>query len=294
MTQDDFIKKAKSIHGNKYDYSLVEYKGSRTNVKIICQVHGIFEQLPIVHTHQKSGCPKCYYGVTQHDFITRSNKIHGNSYDYSLTNYINTMIKVKIICPIHGVFEQAPNKHLSGHKCPKCQNKYQTTFEFIQKAKNTHGNRYDYSKSIYVNSEIKIVIICKKHGEFLQLPRSHINGRGCPNCRQSQGENKISKWLEDQSIFFITQKKFNNCKYKNRLPFDFYLPEYNTCIEFDGEQHFKGWHLSKNKSKDLELTKIKDNIKNMYCISNKIRLIRIPHTSINDISIILEIALSSV
>lgn len=294
MTQDDFITKAKSIHGNRYDYSLVEYKGSRINVNIICPIHGVFTQLPIVHTHQKSGCPKCYYGETQESFISRSNKIHNNLYDYSLTNYINNRVKVNIICSIHGVFEQSPNKHLAGHKCPKCQNKYQTTSEFIQKAKITHGTRYDYSKSTYVNSETKLIIICKKHGEFLQLPRSHINGRGCPNCLQSQGENKISTWLENKNINFIPQKKFDGCKYKNKLPFDFYLPNYNICIEFDGEQHVNGWHLSKNKEKDLELIKIKDEIKNIYCISNNIRLIRIPYNLINDIPIILELALSGV
>ena len=123
LAQDKIIKRFKKIHGNKYDYSLVEYKNIDIKVKIICPIHGIFEQSP--YEHLKGGnCPYCYglYKTTK-QFIEEANKVHNNRYDYSLTEYKKAKIKVKIICPIHGVFEQIPNNHLSGQGCPDCSNK---------------------------------------------------------------------------------------------------------------------------------------------------------------------------
>ena len=118
---NDFIKKSKEIHGNKYNYSLVEYKGNKIKVKIICIEHGIFEQKPFDHLCG-CGCNICGGSkkLSTNEFVDRSNKIHNNLYDYSLTEYISTDRKVKIICKKHGVFEQTPHHHLMGCKCPKC------------------------------------------------------------------------------------------------------------------------------------------------------------------------------
>ena len=121
LTTEYFIKKAKEINGDKYDYSLVEYKNSITKVKIICPIHGIFEQIPANHIFKKSGCPKCIgKNSTIEDFIKQASKIYGDKYDYSLVDYKNKQIKVKIICPIHGMFETIPHNFLSNHSCPKC------------------------------------------------------------------------------------------------------------------------------------------------------------------------------
>jgi len=107
LSKKDFIEKSKEIHGDKYDYSLVEYINSQTKVKIFCNVHKeIFEQLPNNHISKKYGCPKCSNNKKFNllDFITRSKLCHKDKYDYSLVNYINAHTKIKIICPIHGVF----------------------------------------------------------------------------------------------------------------------------------------------------------------------------------------------
>ena len=121
MTTEEFIKKAKAVHGDKYDYSLVDYKNNKTKVKIICPIHGIFEQTPANHIFKKSGCPKCIgKNSTIEDFIKQASKIYGDKYDYSLVDYKNKQIKVKIICPIHGMFETIPHNFLSNHSCPKC------------------------------------------------------------------------------------------------------------------------------------------------------------------------------
>ena len=137
LTTEYFIKKAKEIHGDKYDYSLVEYKNSITKVKIICQIHGIFEQTPANHLFRKSGCPKCIgKNSTIEEFIQKANKIYGDKYDYSLVDYKNKQIKVKIICPIHGIFETAPHNFLSNHGCPKCGLENKTKSIGEQKIKN--------------------------------------------------------------------------------------------------------------------------------------------------------------
>ena len=126
-TTEQFIIDAKKIHGDKYDYSLVEYEKAIIKVKIICTIHGIFEQSPNDHL-SGHGCSKCF-GDNQRilkqsnkeEFITKANLIHDNKYDYSLVDYKHSKSKVKIICSIHDVFEQIPKGHLSGHGCPKCK-----------------------------------------------------------------------------------------------------------------------------------------------------------------------------
>ena len=114
--------------------------------------------------------------------------IHGNKYDYSLVDYVNAKTKIKILCPIHGVFEQVPNYHLSKCGCALCgvdkiikKNKGSES-DFINKANLVHNNKYDYSKINYINAHTKIGIICPEHGEFTQRPNNHLNGNGCSIC----------------------------------------------------------------------------------------------------------------
>ena len=130
-TKEEFIVESNKVHNNKYDYSLVEYKNNKTKVKIICPEHGIFEQRVDMHT-QGHGCDKCSgtYNSTTEIFIEKSAKIHKNKYDYSLVDYKNSRIKIKIICPIHGIFEQNPSDHLVGQGCGKCASKNITTNEY--------------------------------------------------------------------------------------------------------------------------------------------------------------------
>jgi len=107
---------------------------------------------------------------------------HGKLYDYSLVKYINTNIKVDIVCKKHGIFKQTPKQHIRGDKCPKCSGRYKTTDEFIIEVKEVHGDLYDYSLVNYETAMDKVKIICKIHGVFLQPPCYHKNGNGCPGC----------------------------------------------------------------------------------------------------------------
>lgn len=292
--KENFINKSNNLHNNKYDYSLVEYKNARIKVKILCPIHGVFEQCPDTHSRGR-GCPKCKGGVgySKDEFIENSISAHGLKYDYQLVNYKNTSTKVKIMCPIHGVFEQRPNDHLR-YGCEKCgiklrsEKKTLKLDEFIFKSNIIHNNMYDYSKTNYCGHRNKVTIICPLHGEFEQTANSHLSGCGCYMCKESKGEKKIKKCLIDNKIKYIQQKKYKECKDIKPLPFDFYLPEYNVCIEYDGIQHHKSSFFHKNKY-DFEKIKIRDQIKNDFCtgLNGRPKLIRISYIDYKKIDDIL-------
>lgn len=275
--KEDFILESNKIHSNKYDYSLVDYHNNKKEIKIICPIHGIFKQRPDSHL-QGHGCDKCggTKTLTTNEFITRSNKIHNNKYDYSLTTYELSHKKVKIICPIHGIFKQTPSEHLSDRGCPSCANKHLKTTDFIIRAKKKHGNKYDYSLVEYTGTQKKVKIICPTHGIFEQVAKNHTDGFGCSICNESHGEKEIRNLLEKNKILFETQKKFNKCRNKSMLPFDFYLPHYNMCIEYDGIQHFKPLDIYGGEE-EFKKTKKRDKIKTNFCKNHKIKLLRIKY-----------------
>jgi len=297
ITTKEFIERAKIIHGDKYDYSKVKYIGSQINVEIMCnkQGHGIFKQTPTVHISQKSGCPKCGNQYLDKDyFIEKANILHNFKYDYSLVEYVDGNTKVKIVCPIHGEFMQPPSRHVFSSGCIKCgieksaTSNILTTEEFIEKANIVHDFKYDYSKVIYVNHSTKIKIICPIHGEFEQTPHTHINGKsGCKKCTESKGERKIRKFLEKNNILYEKEKMFEGCKNINLLLFDFYLPEQNILIEFDGKQHYEiVEHFGGEKG--FKQRQINDEIKNKFARDNNIKLIRIPYFDYDNIEKILD------
>ena len=195
MSVDEFIRKAKEVHGDKYDYSKVEYKNNSTKICIICPEHGEFWQAPYCHL-KGQGCPKCGVKsmwnkrgrIKTKEFIEKSKAVHGDKYDYSKVDYVDAKTKVCIICPEHGEFWQTPNTHLRGSGCPKCGQEKTTvkqrltTEEFVRRAKEVHGNKYDYSKVDYVDAKTKVCIICPEHGEFWQTPGNHLYGQTCPKC----------------------------------------------------------------------------------------------------------------
>jgi hypothetical protein len=279
-TKEEFIKKANNIHNNKYDYSLVHYKNSATKIKIICPEHGIFVQSPNNHINKKQGCPKCIgRNKTVFEITNDLNKIHKNKYNYDFSNYKNKHSKIKITCPIHGIFNQLTYQHFNGVGCPKCAGcKKKTTEEFIVESNNIHNFKYDYSLVNYKSAHKKIKIICPEHGIFEQTPNSHLRGNKCMKCELnlSKGEFEITKYLKENNIIFIPQHTFINCKNIRCLPFDFYLSDYNMCIEFDGEQHFKTSKVWGGQEK-LKLIQLRDQIKTDFCKNNNIKLVRIKY-----------------
>lgn len=230
-TTEEFINDAIKIHGEKYDYSKVEYQWCDKKVCIICDEHGEFFQTPSHHLHGQ-GCPKCKNKKISNKlrsntdiFIKKARNVHNEKYDYSKVNYEKDSIKVCIICPIHGEFWQTPNAHLRGQGCPKCGNitisKKQlfTNFEFIQKAKKIHCDKYDYSKVKYVNTKRKVCIICPKHGEFWQTPDGHLRGHGCNKCGRLANAKKRSgdrlKFIEMSQQIHKFKYDYSKVKYIN-------------------------------------------------------------------------------
>jgi hypothetical protein len=200
LTQKEFLEKAKSIHGDDFDYTKVEYINSKKKVIIICKKfgHGEFLQKPNIHLHG-SGCSKCANkNVTTEEFIRKAKEVHGDAYDYSLVEYVNNTTKIKIKCLEGHIFTQIPQSHLSGHGCPICGgNKKITTEEFITRAKNVYGDKFDLSQTKYVNSDTKVNIICSKHGEIFIYPLDFLKGNGCPKCNLEKiGDSKRSNTQE--------------------------------------------------------------------------------------------------
>lgn len=220
LTTNEFIKKLKVVHGNKYDTSKVEYIDATTKICLICPKHGEFWIQPN-NLLSGQGCRMC--GIEKRaekrklynndTFKKEAKKIHGTKYIYDESEYVSCDTKLKIICPIHGEFWQTPYHHIHDKNgCPKCaKNLIYATEEWVKHAKEIHGDKYDYSKARYIDSQTKICIICPKHGEFWQKPINHINGCGCPKC---QGKNKTT---ED---FINEASEVHDNKYK-------YLSEYN-------------------------------------------------------------------
>lgn len=251
ITEHQFINKANIVHNNKYDYSQIEFKNTNSKIKIICKEHGIFEQLPSNHTSGQ-GCPTCSnrIKITNEIFIIKANKIHNNKYDYSYINYVNNHIEIKILCKEHGFFYQMPQNHLKGNQCYKCSNIVKTTEDFINKAIIIHKNIYDYSKTNYISTREKVIILCKTHGDFLQSPNDHLSGCGCNKCGVCNYSNICIEWLENimkNENIFIQHAKNNKEKEvvinTRKIKFDGFCKETNTVYEFYGDF----WHGNPKK-----------------------------------------------
>jgi hypothetical protein len=292
LTTEQFKEKSQKVHGpDTWGYSRVVYKNNRTDVELECPIHGFFWQIPHNHLSGK-GCPKCKNQTKSTEkFIEDAQKINGDNFGYSRVVYKNAKTDVELECPIHGFFWQKPYHHLRGAGCPKCgiiksiKNRAKSTEKFIEDAQKINGNKFGYSRVVYKNNRTDVELECFEHGFFWQKPYHHLSGHGCPKCKSSKGELAVQKFLEEQSIEYIHQHKFPDCVDINPLVFDFYIPQLNLCIEYDGEHHFH----PVNYSGDMEVAKLrhedtvrKDQIKKDYCKNNKIHLINIGY-SINDI-----------
>ena len=232
------------MHGEKYNYSKVEYYNCKNKVIITCLKHGDFLQTPDAHLCGR-GCPFCGYdsvskknSSTKEEFILKARQIHGWKYDYSKVEYKNNSTKVCIICPEHGEFWQDPTTHIDNKAgCPKCSKNYRyTTEEFLVSLPEWMKERYDFSKFEYKRTHDKSIVICHEHGEFKISPHNIRKGVGCPFCSESKIEREVRLFLKENGISFIQEYKHNKNFHKQAI--DFYLPKYKVGIECQGIQHF--------------------------------------------------------
>ena len=289
---ETFIKDAKKVHGDKYIYKEINFSKKTDVIEIICRKHGGFKTTPLRHL-QGHNCPHCAVNakMTTEDFITKARQIHGDKYDYSKVEYVNNRTKVCIICKECGnEFLMTPNSHLSGQKCRICAykemglHKRMTTEDFITKARQIHGDKYDYSKVEYVNFDTPVCIICSEkddngiiHGEFWQTPHKHLSGGCCSKCNEFKLEREVRLLLEKNNIDYIFQTSKKDFKWLNRLSLDFYLPNYNIAIECQGIQHFEPVDFAGKGAEwarcAFEKLKERDILKKKLCADNGIDLI---------------------
>ncbi len=209
-TQENVIKIFNNAHNGRYDYSKVEYVNSKTPVLIICKKHGEFHQKPEFHK-AGHGCPHCGIDgnaegnrLGHDEVIERFNSVHKNKYDYSKVKYINNSTPVEIVCKIHGSFFQIPDGHMRGANCPLCafseksRGSHYTRERLIDDFRTAHGDLYAYDKVNFVRIDKLVSIICRKHGEFRQMPYVHKKGSGCPTCagQNLNTEKVISQFQE--------------------------------------------------------------------------------------------------
>lgn len=284
MDREEFIEKSKQIWGeDKFDYSDVVYVNRTTPV--ILKYNGVtFSQAPKHHLEKR--LPLCLSEkkrLTTKEFIEKAKQVHGNKYDYSKAEYINSHSKnIIVICheknsngTEHGEFITNSTNHLCGCGCPKCKlNKLSKLFssnteEFIEKAKKIHRNennepKYDYSNVKYINNSTDVDIICPKHGIFKQTPGNHLKGENCPKCMScgvSYMEEELYNYISSLDDSFETHNK----KILDGFELDIYSDKLKIAFEFDGLY----WHCELNKPKDYHLNKTE------LCAEKGIKLIHI-------------------
>jgi hypothetical protein len=305
--QKHFIEKSREVHRDRFDYKNSKYRNIDTKVEIRCVKHNMtFYQSPYNHMNGREGCLECIneskrkrLSRTLDQFIYEAKSVHGDRYDYSKVDYKGGGTPVCLVCSTHGEFYMSPSNHIhSKQNCYKCSlvirgtKRRKSNSQFIADAITVHRDLYDYGKTVYQHAGKKITVTCRKHGDFECSPKDHLYSKsGCPKCNASKGEFQIRNILKHNSIEFIEQYRFKDCRDKLPLPFDFYLPEMNSCIEYDGEGHYKPFYRGGVCENKFETGKLHDDIKTLYCEKTGIRLIRIPFWQLNDIETVIKFQL---
>lgn len=260
---------------------LSQYNGNKQYITVKCKIDSTIWKTKPNWLKAGKGCQTCYNnrrGKTRvkgiEKFIEEARAVHGNKFDYSKTNYINDSEKVCVICPEHGEFWVSPAKHLRDHQgCPTCGRRRIDTNDFIKRATEIHGDRYDYSKVVYKGRFKPVTIICPEHGEFQQKPDRHLSAQGCPLCKESKSERLIREFLKKHNISFESQKHF---PWLGKQTLDFYIPGYSIAIECQGEQHFypisvyggvEGFNKTRNRDLRKYMLCNENNIKILYFIN---------------------------
>lgn len=304
----EFVARAKAMHGDRFDYSRVTYERMKSPATFVCGEHGEFNATPKSHLYSQSGgCSHCRSAIvrqalrpTTDTFTTRARRVHGEQYDYNQVEYVGSRNRVTIVCPKHGAFRMTPARHLQGRGCRKCaferigRERRMTFWEFVERVVEVHGaDTYDYELKDFVNAHSLIPIRCPKHGEFRQSVAAHLRGHGCPRCVQSKGEQRVRESLTALGVPFDEQVRFEECRDRRALPFDFFVPDRGLLIEYDGRQHVANSETWGGDEK-LEETKRHDAIKDAFARERGLTLLRIPHWEYENVDRLLHERLAKV
>ncbi|AUR83362.1 hypothetical protein NVP1033O_88 [Vibrio phage 1.033.O._10N.222.49.B8] len=245
LTTVEFVNRARRVHKDRYDYSKSTYLNARTKITITCREHGEFKQS--THNHLGGhGCPVCsgrkIAESATETFILRSQAVHGDRYDYSKSVYVNAHQKVSIMCHEHGEFHQAPRHHVDGANCPSCVSESQrmSLQSFIDRAEGIHGDRYNYSKSVYTNIDTKVTITCHDHGDFEQVPYSHLQGQGCMLCNGYESRRRTTaSFINEAHAVHDGRYVYSKSEYVNNV-----MKVTITCPDHGDFDQSAGSHLS--------------------------------------------------
>ena len=276
-TREETLLDFKDVHGDKYLYDrFLEYVNNSQKIEIFCKEHSYYFNQTIRSHKTGIGCPKC--GVkkcakantkTLEQFVIDSTSTHGDKYKYTSTIYVNNREKVSIYCKIHNYhFKQYPKDHINGCGCPKCGDERmiikntKSKENFVKDSISKHGDKYLYDKVDYKNSFEEVIITCKKHGDFKQLPYNNLIGHGCKKCNSqtSKAEKEIAKFIKEYVDIIESDRSV-----LGNLELDILIPSLNTAIEFNGLY----WHSDKYKHNNYHLDKTKN------CLAKGIKLIHI-------------------
>ena len=269
-----------------------KYINSKIPVKHYCETHDVFWNISPNNALQGNGCSLC-----KKERISNALKKSEEEYIWELaiknptiklrSKYTGTDILTEHYCEVHQiVFNTTPSHALQGYGCPQChidklpQCQPKAEEQYISELVMLHPNIILTGK--YTNSTTPTPHKCLIHQfKWNPTPSNLLAGKGCPKCNESQGEKQITLWLKQHNINNIPQKKFIGCYDIHALPFDFYLPELNVCIEYQGEQHYRpvnfGGISDEEAHSNFLKTQRHDAIKKNYCTSNGIQLICIPY-----------------
>ena len=255
LSSKDIKERITQRFGKKYIIDQSSIKMATEPVRLKCSKHGWFDGL-IGNLISSSGCPKCTHEKTtilrsrsqtlsKEKLIARFRSIHGNFYDYSKTEPEGTQSSVLINCKKHGEFPQRVYSHLEGKGCPSCGAERKiadarlSQGEIYARLSKINGGIFIYPPNCGLDLKEKIPIICREHGIFYQPLRIHLKGNGCSECSQSLGAKRVSQWLRNHEVIYEVEFKIPAGDKGLPLRADFFLPEHNLFIEYDGEQHFR-------------------------------------------------------
>lgn len=300
-TTEEFLEKAKKLHGDEFTYPKGDfYRTNQTKIKLTCSKGHTFVITPSNHL-VGHGCEQCHrdkhqaYNIKSYEYyVEKAKAVHGDRYEY-LPNpkYKNALSKLKIHCPKHNkTFYLTITSHLNGVPCPICKKEAlpeinrkralsllrYTQEEVIEKFREVHKNRYDYSKVEYKKLKTHVTIICKKHGEFSQRPNIHLQGKGCPTCNSSRGETAVANWLTEHGFEFKRETSYPDCRDKGLLRFDFEVQTKNgiVLIEYNGKQHYEPIAYFGGQ-KRFETNQRRDRIKKAWAKKKGLPLLVIPY-----------------
>ena len=289
-TSEEYKKEVSVINP---DIDVLGYTGSKSIVKCKCKIDGYEWECRADTILLGRKCAMCENNIKRNIFDFYSFMKSHNPNIELLSEYTNNYTPIKCRCKIDGhEWAGNPSNFYEGSKCPKCSGKMKMSSQDYKEKLAIINSNIEVIDD-YIGANIRIRMRCKIHNYIWKTnPSKILQGCGCPICNSSKGELKIKKYFDDNKINYLKELRFKDCRDKRPLPFDFYLSDYNCCIEYDGEQHFKATAIKKVSpmyaDEIYKRTIEHDMIKNKYCETNNIKLIRIPYWEFNNIEYILE------